>query len=392
MTYLILLFLLQVIADDQVLFRNTDTVFRCKPDSKIPFSFFEQFDVWNSRVYKHIDIRIRSAEEMEIFRAKKLNCKILIEDLKSFENKKRDEINAEDHLSFFKSYHDYQVIIDKLDSWSKEYSEIITYIPSIGSTHEGRNIPVLHLTRKNNKPKKKIWFNGGIHAREWISSHVCLYLIDSLLKNQDLLEELEFIVAPLLNPDGYMFSRTSDRWWRKNRRNNGNSFGVDLNRNFDFKWGEGGSSSNPYAETYMGPSAASEPEVQAVQKYVQSLGKVHVGIDFHSYGQLILRPWGYTLQPHPREAEYKLVGDGISSAIYNSGRQTYISQPSAGLYPITGGLDDWLTANNMIGFTIELRDRGLYGFLLPESQIEPTGMEAFAGLKYIAEYVLTKSE
>ena len=76
----------------------------------------------------------------------------------------------------------------------------------------------------------------------------------------------------LLNPDGYEYSRSTDRMWRKNRRKNENSkcVGVDLNRIFDKGFGEN-SSDDPCQEDYRGPEAFSEPEARALRDYVLKL-------------------------------------------------------------------------------------------------------------------------
>lgn len=90
----------------------------------------------------------------------------------------------------------------------------------------------------------------GIHAREWISPAVSLYIIDQLVSNADgLAERYNFYILPSVNPDGYEYSHSSDRMWRKSRSETGSSVGckgVDLNRNFDFHYG----GSNPFYCTW----------------------------------------------------------------------------------------------------------------------------------------------
>jgi murein tripeptide amidase MpaA len=114
---------------------------------------------------------------------------------------------------------------------------------------------------------------------------VTLFVLRSLLSQYDsdaevkeIMDNIEFVIAPHINPDGYEYSRSNNRMWRKNR---GERSGVDLNRNWDDHWGQSGASRNPWSETYMGPSAASEPEVKACQAYMATLknmvaGNVHV--------------------------------------------------------------------------------------------------------------------
>lgn len=165
---------------------------------------------------------------------------------------------------------------------------------------------------------------------------------------------------------------------------------MDLNRNFDIKWGQGGSSRYPASDTYMGPSSASEPEVQALQKYIGSLDRAVVGINFHSYSQLILRPYGHSFDTHPTEQLNKELGDGMRDIIKKFSKVSYTSERSADLYPVTGGMDDWMTDQGMIGFTIELRDTGRYGFLLPPRLIRPTCEEIWEAVQFMGEFVREK--
>jgi len=177
--------------------------------------------------------------------------------------------------------------------------------------------------------------------------------------------------------------------WRKNRRFNNPSYGVDLNRNFNNHWGGTGSSGVPTSETYRGPSVASEPETQAVQNYNLGLPRRLGAIDYHAYGELVLRSWGWTVSPGPDESWLKPIGDGWSSAMATVHGIKYTSERAGELYPATGCTDDWLTteaANPGHGWTVELRDTKT--FVLPPAQIIPTGQENFVGLIYWAQQLL----
>jgi hypothetical protein len=114
---------------------------------------------------------------------------------------------------------------------------------------------------------------------------------------------------------------------------------VDLNRNFDIDWAQGGSSRTPSSETYHGPHAASEPEVSALQRYISTnLTNAIIGIDLHAYGQLIMRPYGNKMTDHPTEARNKRMGDLMRDAVLTENGLRYTSQKSAGLYPVSGGM------------------------------------------------------
>lgn len=297
---------------------------------------------------------------------------------------------------FFDAYHTFDELMSYYKDLVARYPKLTTWVPSIGQSIEGRDISVLHIKSKAN-PAKTIWYNGCIHAREWISPATVAYITTKLLEGYGvdnatttIVDRFEIVVAPCINPDGYSYSWTNDRLWRKNRNtNNGNRcLGVDLNRNFNNHWGGVGASSNPCAEDYRGPSSSSEPETKAVQNYVLALKNRAAGIDFHSYGQLILRSFGYTYSPSNNEAILKQVGDGMRDVIFSQSGKRYTSQRAAELYPTTGSTDDWYTEQaGMWGWTIELRDLGAYGFRLPADQIRPTGEEIWAAFKYFTEQV-----
>jgi carboxypeptidase T len=145
-------------------------------------------------------------------------------------------------------------------------------------------------------------------------------------------------VAPMVNPDGHEYSRTEDRWWRKNRRPNPDgSFGVDPNRNYGYLWGTldvSTSSHVPSDETYVGPHAFSEPETRAMRDLIA--GERFRGvITYHSFSQLILYPWGYTAQPIVDLDDQDLMvtlAHQMQKLIYDVHDRTYAPPP--GIQPI----------------------------------------------------------
>jgi len=238
------------------------------------------------------------------------------------------------------------------------------------------------------------------HAREWISPHTVVYVLTQLVqlynKDQDvknIMDKIQFYIVPIVNPDGYLYTwgPTSQRLWRKNRRlNSGGSYGVDLNRNWDDHWGGDGSSGTPTSDTYRGTAPFSEPESKAVSAYITANMPFAGYIDFHSYSQLVLRPYGWTNALPPDSAVQKQVGDGISAAIRAVHGKVYTSEPAYQLYYTSGTADDWgySKANIKLTYTIELRDTGTYGFQLPANQIIPNGQEIWAAMKYYCNYVI----
>lgn len=115
----------------------------------------------------------------------------------------------------------------------------------------------------------------------------------------------------MVNPDGYEFSHTNDRLWRKNRGKNGfiRCVGVDLNRNYGYQFGGVGTSNSRCSEIYRGPSAFSEPETLAQKQFFDNTKEsFHAFLTFHSYGQYILYPWGYNTAVPPDHKDLERVG------------------------------------------------------------------------------------
>lgn len=151
---------------------------------------------------------------------------------------------------------------------------------------------------------------ANIHAREWISGSAATYLLNELLRSNDpdiqfLAQNVDWHILPISNPDGYEYSRTDNRNWRKTRSVTSlTCMGVDPNRNFAYNWlraaenGDEGASRSPCSDTYAGPNAFSEPETTAIENYMLAHpGAFDIFLSFHSYGHWILHPWGTTVQP-----------------------------------------------------------------------------------------------
>ena len=115
-----------------------------------------------------------------------------------------------------------------------------------------------------------------------------------------MLRSLDWYLVPLVNPDGYEFSQTKDRFWRKNRRPPGPAekcHGVDLNRNFHLGYGLG-ASRDSCSEVFQGPGPGSEPETAALMSLGARLNtSLLYYVSLHAYGQSWLTPWGFTTDP-----------------------------------------------------------------------------------------------
>jgi hypothetical protein len=196
----------------------------------------------------------------------------------------------------------------------------------------------------------------------------------------------EIWVAPLINPDGHQYSVDVNRLWRKNRRDNGATYGVDLNRNYETGFGGPGSSGLPSSETYHGPSAFSEPETQAVRDFwLDPAHNLKTMITYHSYSQLILYPWGYTNDDALDGYRMSIMAEEMEALIEAVHGANYTADKSSGLYLASGTTDDWTyDVSGAPSFTIELRPiSDIPGFQLPPAQIMPTVEENIPAALYL---------
>ena len=304
--------------------------------------------------------------------------------------------------SWFSTYQTYADIDAYVDTLVALNPAIATRF-NVGTSLQGNEIFGIKITG-NADPKPQVLLNACQHAREWIAPAITMYTADQLIRQYgidpeitNLVDQVEFHLVPVVNPDGYIYSHTTFRLWRKNRRNNGDgTFGVDLNRNWDMQWGGTGSSGSTNSDIYRGPSPASEPETQALSAYMQTLPRFRGHLDIHNFAQAFLGPWGFstTITP-PRADELILVHNqmaarmqSVNGVFYDAGLGTdVILSPAAGICP------DWVTDNtSALAWTLESRDTGAFGFELPANQIIPTGEETLEGILELAHHVIRTLE
>ena len=236
-----------------------------------------------------------------------------------------------------------------------------------------------------NEPE--VLFTANQHAREHLTVEMALYILNQLTSGDpqftNLVNNREIWIVPMVNPDGveYDVATGAYRMWRKNRQPNAGStaVGTDLNRNWSFQWGCcGGSSGTPSSETYRGPSAFSAPETQVVRDFVNSrvvggVQQIKAHIDWHTYSELILWPYGYTtanttstLNADDRNAHATL---GQQMAATNG----YTPEQASDLYIADGTINDWMWGTHKIfSYTFEMFPTGSNpGFYPADEQIGP---------------------
>lgn len=197
--------------------------------------------------------------------------------------------------------------VEELQNLEREYPEYakvlnVTKYLGMRQTHEGRDIFALVVGNnpENFEDKPKLLVIAQHHAREVMTQHAVLDAARDLLSKAKNGEEWansaiarsQIVFLPVLNPDGLNTVMTEDRMWRKNRNpNSGDSKGVDLNRNYGFKWGScGTNSSNESSEVFKGTTYDSEPEVKLIEAFNDKLHFMYA-ISYHSYGDEVLMPY-----------------------------------------------------------------------------------------------------
>ena len=246
-----------------------------------------------------------------------------------------------------------------LDSMHARYPNLINARQSLGSltTQQGRQLFWVKISDhpEMDESENRILFTALHHAREPIGMQQMLFFMYYLLENYDsnpyihqLIDTTEIFFIPCVNPDGYEFnhlvSPNGGGMWRKNRRlNPDNSYGVDLNRNYGYMWGydDLGSSPVPSSETYRGPSAFSEPEIQMIRDFAQ-LYDFNLVFNYHAYSNTLLYPWGYITDTTAENPIFK----NFAFKLTNYNANAY-GPASLMLYLVNGNSDDWYYAGQV---------------------------------------------
>lgn len=211
------------------------------------------------------------------------------------------------------AYYNYADMGTWMDEKVAQYPGSVTHI-NYGTSYEGRALRGIKINIGGGSGKKQVVFEGLMHAREWISGATITWMANELLTSTDadiqaLASTYEWIVIPITNPDGYDYTWTRDRSWRKTRQpSNLICFGADPNRNWDSHHAEGGASTNPCSDTYAGPAPFSEPETKALSDYLNTLNNMVFYYAFHAYGQMIMTPYGWTRDLPPNYSTMLAVG------------------------------------------------------------------------------------
>jgi murein tripeptide amidase MpaA len=365
-------------------------------------------DAWTHgpRLGDWSDWRLRR-QDMDALRAAGIAFDILIPDLQPLVLAERERLArsataqakmGESWFADFKNLAQINARLDELVAARPDLCSIVT----AGSSIEGRPIRGIRISK--HAPGTQVpgfVFTATQHAREWAVPMAAMWFADQLVERHGLdtrltaiVDRSEVFIFPVMNPDGYQHSWTSSRLWRKNRRlNSGGSYGVDLNRNWGAGWGGSGSSGTQSSDTYRGTAAFSEPETAGFRNWATPRSNLAGHIDLHSYSQLILWPYSYQSALPPDTAAYQRVATAMQNGVKSVNNRTYQSGNSWSTYGATAGCaEDW-TYNTVgsMGFCVEVRDTGSYGFVMPASEILPNAKENLAGAVGMMEELLASA-
>ncbi|MCA0352895.1 MAG: M14 family metallopeptidase [Chloroflexi bacterium] len=287
------------------------------------------------------------------------------------------------------AYHNYAEMTSNIAAVVASKPSIVSRF-SIGRSYENRDLIAVKISDNvaTDENEPEALFIGQHHAREHLTVEMTLYLLHLLVDNYgidnritNIVNSREIYIVFSLNPDGseYDVASGSYRSWRKNRQpNSGSSYvGIDLNRNYSYKWGCcGGSSGSTSSDTYRGTAAFTAPETQAIRNFVASRvvgGKqqIKTSISFHTYSELVLWPYGYTYDAYPSDMQRDdydaMAALGRNMASSNG----YTPQQASDLYVADGTYEDWAYGvHRIFAYTFEMYPRSSSpGFYPPDEVI-----------------------
>jgi murein tripeptide amidase MpaA len=275
--------------------------------------------------------------------------------------------------SGYEYFHTYAEVKAEIDAAVAAHSTIAQRF-SIGTSYEGREIWGIKISDNvgSDENESEVFVVGQVHANERAAGEMALYLLDLLVDGYgsdsritDIVNDREIWIVPMANPDGaeYDMSDGVFRHWRKNRQPIPGSaqIGIDLNRQFGFKWNCcGGGSNKPSSPKYRGSAPWQAPETRAYRDFILSrvVGgeqQLDVVLSIHAQGRLVLWPYAYTKKDHPRTMRYDdwraFVALGKDLAALNG----YRPRQTSDLYVVDGDEGDWAYhAQGIFAYAFEL--------------------------------------
>ncbi len=346
-----------------------------------------------------------SYDEIELLKRKGLNLEILVPDWDEYYThlKLQDFVDVNYYREKYGvqgfqfgsmgGFYTLTEVIAELDTMKMLYPNLITERVSIGNSIENRPIWMVKISDYPdlNENEPQVLYTALHHAREPQGMMTVIYFMYYLLENYGINSEVTYLVnnrelyfIPVVNPDGYEYNRTTNPlgggMWRKNRRNNGGSYGVDLNRNYGpyAYWDapNGGSSTSPSSDTYRGTAPFSEPETAVIRDFLLTKG-IRACLNYHTYSNLLIYPYGALSRETPDSLifrEFARDMTAFNGYVYGTDQQTVG-------YRTRGNSDDYMYDGEPVSIrpkifamTPEVGSSS-DGFWPPQSRIYPLAIE-----------------
>ncbi|XP_055308598.1 zinc carboxypeptidase-like [Sitodiplosis mosellana] len=334
---------------------------------------------------------------IELFKSLKIKYKLLTPNIQSVIEKQLQAGSKNLHFGW-KNYYNVSTIYAWLDDLLQKHPNILTNY-NFGTSYEGRPLRAIKVSYRKGNPT--IFIEATIHGREWPAAAVATYILNELVTPSDaefrqLAHNYDWVIVPVLNVDGYEYTHTTDRLWRKTRKPHpvkSYCVGADGNRNFDILHAEVGASNDPCTIGYPGPEPFSEPETRALATFIKSFDNIKLYLAFHQYGQLVLFPHSYTSARVHNYDDLHNIAEKTKRAISKRyGTRYTIGSVGETIFAISGTSIDWVhqVQNISLTFHCEFRDTGNLGFLLAPEEILPTALEFVDGLKAMVREAKTR--
>ncbi|CAG9799908.1 unnamed protein product [Chironomus riparius] len=301
-------------------------------------------------------------------------------------------VNGIPNFNYYWSYPEMEEIFNRL---ATDYPNLVK-LEVIGKSYLNQSIYGVRVSKNQEFGLNPIIFiDAGTHAREWAGIQSAFYFLHQLVENStihnDLLDNVDYVFVPVVNPDGFQYSFTEDRLWRKNRHYvNYTCTGIDLNRNYRYMWRYVANSCS--GNGYPGVSALSEPETAAVAKYMESFkNNLRLYLSTHTYGGLVLWPFGFAMDIYIKNhKEHQKLGEKFANAIsVATGTEYEVGNSADILYTAYGASDDFAIAYGGADFayTLELPGGGPNGFDYPQDMIHDLVKETFIGYREFSLFI-----
>ncbi|XP_012226670.1 zinc carboxypeptidase-like [Linepithema humile] len=355
------------------------------------FFFWEEPPILNKESVSLMIAPHKLSKFYQIMRKKGISYQLLVDNVQELVNRTTESIysgNDTHNLNIFpfNKYPTLNEIYDYINNLTLNYNDKVKIV-TIGETYEGNKILGVEVSFNNTSKNPGIFLEGGIHGNEWISPATVIYILNQLLTSTDpnvraMAENHDWYIVPLVNPDGYNYTHTTDRLWKKSRaRHDTFCIGVDLNRNWNYTWSIGTDVYDRCSNEYAGSQPFSELETHALKNYLETIaGKFYAYISFHGSSQLLIIPYGKADVDDYREM-YTIGLVAITALRQRYGTEYRIGNKVETAYFIKGSSTNYVRnmyKNNV--YTYYLRDLNYFGCLLPPDQIIPTGQETLDSL------------